>query len=85
MPTISKHRPCLIITTVARNRLPVFRTDALNDMACRALDKARTSIGLALFACAGRRSLPLNGNEVPQPPERRSLSASQAAEPQLAH
>ena len=85
MPTISKRRPCLIIPTLARNRLPVFRTDALDDVACRALDKASTSIGFGLFACAGRPSLPLNGKEVRRPPERRSLSTSQAAEPQLMH
>ena len=50
MVTISKDRPCLFITTVARNRLPVFRTDALKGVACHALDEARRSGGFALFA-----------------------------------
>lgn len=40
--TINKDKPCLFITTVARNRLPVFRTAAL--------DEARRSGGFALFA-----------------------------------
>lgn len=50
MPTINKDAPCLFITTVARNRLPVFRTDALKRVACAALDEARCSGGFALFA-----------------------------------
>jgi len=50
MATISKDNPCLFITTVALNRLPVFRTDALKGVACRALDEARHSAGFALFA-----------------------------------
>jgi REP element-mobilizing transposase RayT len=50
MATISKDRPCLFITTVARNRLPVFRSDALKTVACRALDEARRCGGFALFA-----------------------------------
>jgi len=41
MATISKDNPCLFVTTVARNRLPVFRTDALKGIACRTLDEAR--------------------------------------------
>ena len=50
MTTISKDEPCLYITTVARDRLPVFRTDALKVVACKALDEARRSGGFALFA-----------------------------------
>ena len=50
MATISKDNPCLFITTVALNRLPVFRTDALKRVACQALDEARRSAGFALFA-----------------------------------
>ena len=49
MATINKDNPCLFVTTVARNRLPVFRTDALKGVACRALDEARCSGGFALF------------------------------------
>jgi REP element-mobilizing transposase RayT len=47
---IDKDEPCLYITTVARDRLPVFRTDAVKGVACRALDEARRSGGFALFA-----------------------------------
>jgi REP element-mobilizing transposase RayT len=50
MATISKDNPCLFVTTVARNHLPVFRTDALKGVVCRALDEARRSGGFALFA-----------------------------------
>jgi REP element-mobilizing transposase RayT len=50
MARISKDNPCLFVTTVARDRLPVFRTDALKSVACRALDEARRSGGFALFA-----------------------------------
>lgn len=50
MVTISKDSPCLSITTVARNRLQVFRQDSMKDLACRALDEARRSGGFALFA-----------------------------------
>jgi putative transposase len=35
---------------VARNRLPVFRTEVLKQVACAALDEARRSAGFALFA-----------------------------------
>ncbi|MGH9470615.1 MAG: transposase [Terriglobia bacterium] len=51
MVTISKDNPCLFITTVARDRLPVFRTAALTSVAVQALDEARRSGGFALFAC----------------------------------
>jgi putative transposase len=50
MATINKDTPCLFVTTVTRNRLPVFRTDSLKDVACGALDEARRSRGFALFA-----------------------------------
>jgi REP element-mobilizing transposase RayT len=50
MVTISKDIPCLYITTVARNRLPVFRTEGLKGVVCAALDEARRSGGFPLFA-----------------------------------
>jgi REP-associated tyrosine transposase len=50
MPTINKDTPCIYVTTVAHDRLPVFRTDALKAIACAALDEARHSGGFALFA-----------------------------------
>ncbi len=50
MPTISRDTPCLSITAVARNRLPVFRTEAIKRVVSSALDEARRSGGFALFA-----------------------------------
>ena len=50
MPTISKDTPGLYLTTVAKDRLPVFRTDALKIVTCAALDEARKSCGFALYA-----------------------------------
>jgi len=50
MVTITKDTPCLFITTVARDWLPVFRTDALKVVACAPLDEARRSAGFALLA-----------------------------------
>jgi len=48
--TISKDDPCLFITAVANNRLPVFQTDAIKLVSCKAIDEARTSCGFLLFA-----------------------------------
>ena len=48
--TISKDNPCLFITAVAKNRLPVFQTDAIKLITCKAIDEARTSCGFLLFA-----------------------------------
>jgi REP element-mobilizing transposase RayT len=50
MPTISKNTPGLYLTTVAKDRLPVFRTDEIKAITCRALDEARRSGGFALYA-----------------------------------
>jgi REP-associated tyrosine transposase len=50
MATISRDTPCLYITAVCKDRLQVFRTDMLKQIACLALDEARTSGGFALFA-----------------------------------
>ena len=47
---ISRDTPALYVTVVAQDRLPVFRTDALKIVACRALDEARRSCGFLLFA-----------------------------------
>ncbi len=46
---INKDNLCLFITTVVRDRLPVFRSGPLKNLACRALDEARSG-GFALFA-----------------------------------
>jgi len=48
--TISKDDPCLFITGVAKNRLPVFRSKALKTITCGAIDEAPTSCGFLLFA-----------------------------------
>jgi REP element-mobilizing transposase RayT len=48
--TISKDDPCLFITAVANNRLPVFRADAIKTITCGAIDEARASCGFLLFA-----------------------------------
>jgi len=50
MATISRDSPCLSITSVAHDRLPVFRTDAVKKIVCAALDEARRSAGFAIFA-----------------------------------
>ena len=48
--TISKDHPCLFITAVAKDRLPVFRTNAIKTITCNAIDEARSSCGFLLFA-----------------------------------
>jgi len=48
--TISRDNPCFYLTAVTKDRLPVFRTDALKAVACVAFDEARKSGGFALFA-----------------------------------
>ena len=48
--TISKDNPCLFITAVANDRLPVFRTNAIKQITCKAIDEARSSCGFLLFA-----------------------------------
>jgi REP-associated tyrosine transposase len=47
---ISRDSPCYLLTSVAKDRLPVFRTDELKEIACKALDEARTSGKFALYA-----------------------------------
>lgn len=49
-PTITIDTPCLFITAVAKNRLPVFQTDSIKRITCAAIDEARTSAGFLLFA-----------------------------------
>jgi putative transposase len=50
MVTISRDTPCLYLTSVAKDRLPVFRTDAIKIIACAALDEARHSGAFCIFA-----------------------------------
>lgn len=47
---VSRDSQALYITVVTKNRLPVFQTDAIKIVTCQALDEARTSGGLLLFA-----------------------------------
>ncbi|MBA2524864.1 MAG: hypothetical protein H0V18_03630 [Pyrinomonadaceae bacterium] len=46
---ISKDNPAYYLTSVARNRLPVFRTTALKNIAGAAMDEARRSAGFLLL------------------------------------
>ena len=50
VPTISRDTPSLSITSVARDRLPVFRNDAIKAIVCAALDEALRSGSFPLFA-----------------------------------
>ena len=50
MHTISRDTPALYLTSVAKDRLPVFRTEALALVACAALHEARTSGGFSIYA-----------------------------------
>lgn len=50
MARISRDAPFLSITTVSKNRLPVFQSDAIKQILCKALDEARQSAGFAIFA-----------------------------------
>jgi putative transposase len=47
---ISVDTPAFYLTCVPRNRLPVFRTDKIKEIACSALDEARRSGGFLLLA-----------------------------------
>jgi len=47
---ISPDSPALYITIVSKDRLPVFQTDVLKNVACRAIDESRNSGGFLLFA-----------------------------------
>ncbi len=47
---ISQDSPVLFITIVTQHRLPVFQTDYMREILCRAIDEARRSGGFLLFA-----------------------------------
>ena len=47
---ISKDNPCYFFTSVTHNRLPVFRSDKLKQIAAMAIDEARKSGGFLIFA-----------------------------------
>jgi len=50
MHTISRDTPALYLTSVVKDRLPVFRTDAIKLITCAALDEARNSGGFSTYA-----------------------------------
>ena len=50
MTRISLDTPCYYFTSVTHHRLPVFRTDKFKDLMCKALNEARTSSEMLIFA-----------------------------------
>jgi REP element-mobilizing transposase RayT len=50
MHVISRDHPCYYLTSVAKDRLGVFRTDEVRELVCRALDEARRSGKFSLYA-----------------------------------
>ena len=50
MHTISRDSPCYYLTSVAKDRLPVFRSDQIKLITCSALDEARLSGKFSLYA-----------------------------------
>src|SRR2546423_7934979 len=50
MHIISRDSPCYYLTSVAKDRLPVFRTDEIKLITCAALNEARQSGKFALYA-----------------------------------
>src|SRR5689334_12301457 len=50
MHTISRDTPALYLTSVAKDRLKVFRTDRIKLITCEALYEARTSGGFSIYA-----------------------------------
>ena len=50
MHAISRDTPALYLTAVAKDRLPVFRTDTIKAITCKALDEARKSGRFAIYA-----------------------------------
>jgi hypothetical protein len=52
---ISRDSRALYITVITKDRLPVFQTEAMKNLACQALDEARTSGKFLIFAIQWRR------------------------------
>jgi putative transposase len=50
MVRISPDSPAYYLTSVPRDRLPVFRTDQIKEVACEAIDEARRSGGFLMLA-----------------------------------
>jgi REP element-mobilizing transposase RayT len=47
---VSKDSPAYYLTSVAKNRLPIFRTETIARLACEAINEARTSGKFLIFA-----------------------------------
>ena len=47
---IARDNPAFYLTSVSRDRLPVFRKPEIADLACEAIEEARHSCGFLLFA-----------------------------------
>ena len=50
MFSVSKDSPAYYLTSVTKDRLPVFRTAEIARLTCRAIDEARLSAGFLIFA-----------------------------------
>jgi REP-associated tyrosine transposase len=50
MHIVSRDSPCYYLTSVAKDRLPVFRTDQIKILTCEALNEARMSGKFSLYA-----------------------------------
>ena len=47
---VSKDSPAYYLTSVTKDRLPVFRTEAIAKITCDAIDEARRSAKFLIFA-----------------------------------
>ena len=47
---ISRDKPCYYLTSIAKDRLPIFQTDKIKQIVCSALDEARKSAEIMIFA-----------------------------------
>lgn len=50
MPQVSFNSPFYFFTSVTHHRLPIFSTDKMKDVLCRAFNEARSSSGMLFFA-----------------------------------
>lgn len=47
---VSRDNPAYYLTSVAHNRLPIFKKDSMKQVVCEAFDEARRSGGIMIFA-----------------------------------
>ncbi len=50
MIQITRDKPCYYLTSVAHNRLPIFRTELIKQIVCNAWNEARRSGEILIFA-----------------------------------